>query len=66
MYYAIEILQEKKKELELDTHEDKLAIVANNILIKDIEKAIFTLEYECKFKNMTEKQIDQYFGVNKR
>ena len=67
MEFVIQLLKEKKREIEDDYggSTDKVKFFAGKMMTDDIDKAIWTLEYEYYWKHLSEKQVDQKLGISK-
>lgn len=67
MELVIQLLKEKKKEIQRDYEEttDFIKIHAGRLMTEQIDKAIRTLEYEYYWKGKSEKQIGEIMGINK-
>jgi hypothetical protein len=57
--FVIQLLREKKKEIQREYKEDPdfIKTQACDLMTKQIDKAIWTLEYEHYWKHMSEKQV---------
>lgn len=67
MEFVIQLLKEKKKEIQKDYELETnfIKINACKLMIDQIDDAIKTLEYEYYWKGLSEKQIDEKLGVRK-
>jgi hypothetical protein len=66
--FVIQLLKEKKKEIETEyaSSTDFIKVQASKLMTEQINKAIWTLEYEHYWKGKSEKQIGEIMGINKR
>ncbi|MCP1159382.1 hypothetical protein [Bacillus infantis] len=68
MEFVIQLLKEKKKEIEKEyegTEDNIVKYHAAKLMNDQIDKAIWTLEYEHHYKHLSEKQIDEKMGIRK-
>lgn len=68
MEFVINLLKEKKREIQSDYKEeaDFIKTQACKLMTQQIDKAIWTLEYEHHWKHMSEKQVCDALGISKR
>lgn len=67
MEFVIQLLKEKKKEIQKD-YEGETGFVKINackLMTDQIDKAIRILEYEYYWKHLSERQIDEKLGLRK-
>jgi hypothetical protein len=67
MEFVIQLLKEKKKEIisDYENETDFVKTTACKLMTEQIDKAIWTLEYEHYWKHLNEKQIDEKLGIRK-